>query len=141
MTAAPTSAPPQKHHPIWRRRAVLIATAIVFVYFVYPYFLPDRVLMWETTSINSGRASTGRATKAAKRFFDRTDLRGKTREEIVSLTGDPRKSSDSIYKHPFHPIERSVMVYRFDTGFYGWQFNIYFGDDNRATHIEHKWIH
>jgi hypothetical protein len=106
----------------------------VAAYFVYPRLLPDRMLMWETTRIESGRASTPRAVAAAKRQFDRFDVRGKTREEIVRTLGDPARSK-SIYNFPLFEADPGVMVYRFDTGLAGWQFDIHFGSDGMATNV------
>jgi hypothetical protein len=120
--------------------AILNVAAGIVVYFIYPYFLSDRVLMWETTSIKSGRASTHRATEAAKRFFDKHDLRGKTRAEVIATAGDPKTSNKSIYNFPFYPVEPGVMVYRFDTGYGGWQFNIHFDSGDRAIEVSQKGI-
>jgi hypothetical protein len=125
-----------------RHRRVTIAIAAVLVvlgiYVAYPYCLPDRVLMWETTKLASGngRASTHRAQAAAKRYFESTNLIGKTRSEIVQLIGDPVTSNDSMYNFPFYPVAQGVMVYRFDTGCYGWQFNIHFEPSGKAIRVE-----
>jgi len=96
--------------------------------------------MWETRSIGSGRASTERAQVAAKRFFDAHDLRGKTREEIIAIVGNPTNANDSVYNVPFYPVEPGTLVYRFDTGSHGWQFNITFGPDGHATCVAHRGI-
>ena len=68
-------------------------------------------------------------------------LEGKTRDEVVSLLGDPQASNDSIYNFPFWPAPRGALVYRFDCGAYGWQFNVVFGLRGRLTGVERLWIH
>ncbi len=129
---------------VLRRKWVVLAVGVLamggVVYFSYPYFVSDRALMWETRSTGTGRASTERAQAAAKRFFDAHDLRGKARNEIIALAGDPTNSNDSIYNFPFYPVERGTLVYRFDTGTHGWQFDVTFGPDGRATSVAHRGI-
>jgi hypothetical protein len=100
----------------------------------------DRTLMWETASIDSGKASTPRAVAAAKRFFDGHDFVGKTRHEIIAVVGDPKTSSNSHYNFPFYRVPSGVLTYRFDTGHSGWQFDIVFGPDGRATSVTPRGI-
>ncbi len=110
----------------------------------------DLKLMWETQRLrgnagpNAGpnpRASTDRAINAASRVFHTVGLAGKTRGEVVALLGDPKQSSDSVYNFPFWPAPPGALVYRFDSGAYGWQFNVLFGADGRVAGIERHWIH
>jgi hypothetical protein len=89
----------------------------------------DIKLMWQTVPMSGERgkrASSERAIEAAHRVFTTVPLVGLSRQEIIQLLGDPRKSSDSIYNFPFYPAARSQLVYRFDTGSGGWQFNFTF---------------
>ena len=94
--------------------------------------------MWETRRLESGRgaASTHEAQETAERVFAGVDLVGKTREEIYQVVGNPKSSNDSIYNFPFYPVQRGVLVYRFDTGSYGWQFNVMFDADGRVKAVE-----
>ena len=73
----------------------------------------------------------------AKRVFDSVDLIGMTRDQIIALLGDPRTSNDSIYNFPFYEAPPGTLVYRFDTGAYGWQFNIHFDETGLATQVDH----
>jgi hypothetical protein len=110
----------------------------------------DVKLMWETWRLGgtpdpthgpNPRSSTDRAINAASRVSNTVQLVGKTREEVVALLGDPRSSSDSIYNFPFWPAPKDALVYRFDSGAYGWQFNALFGNDGKVREIERHWIH
>jgi hypothetical protein len=127
-------------HRKWVLVTIVVSALGCVVYFSYPYFLSDRILMWETRAIETGRASTERAQAAAKRFFDTHDLRGRTRDEVISVVGSPTNSNDSIYNFPFYPVEPGTLTYRFDTGTHGWQFDILFGLDGRATSVTHRGI-
>ena len=110
----------------------------------------DIGLMWETRSLGgtrdpthgpNPRSSTDRAINAASRVFNTVELVGRTREEVVGLLGDPKSSSDSIYNFPFWPAPEGSLVYRFDSGAYGWQFNVVFIDDGKVREVERHWIH
>jgi hypothetical protein len=103
----------------------------------------DRVLMWETERRTSDGqfVSTHDAQSAAARVFEHTPLRGLTRAEVIKLLGDPQRSNNSIYNVPLYPADSSdgghadVLVYRFDTGTHGWQFNVVF-DEERVASVE-----
>jgi hypothetical protein len=104
----------------------------------------DLKLMWEThrlggtpdpTNGPNPRCSTDRAINAASRVFNTVKLVGDTRDQVVALLGDPKSSSDSIYNFPFHSVAKGTLVYRFDSGAYGWQFNVIFGDDGRVREV------
>jgi hypothetical protein len=110
----------------------------------------DLLLMWETRKLGgtpdpthglNPRSSTDRAINAASRVFNTVELVGKTREEVVRLLGDPKASSDSIYNFPFWPAPKDALVYRFDSGAYGWQFNVVLGDDGKVREVKRHWIH
>jgi hypothetical protein len=110
----------------------------------------DIKLMWQTRRLGGARdlthgpnprSSTDRAINAASRVFNTVDLVGQTPDEIVALLGDPKSSSDSIYNFPFWPAPKASLVYRFDSGAYGWQFNVVFGDDGRVREVQRHWIH
>jgi hypothetical protein len=110
----------------------------------------DLKLMWKTKRLGSThdlthgqnpRSSTDRAINAASRVFNTVELVGKTRDEVVTLLGDPKSSSDSIYNFPFWPAPKGSLVYRFDSGAYGWQFNAVLGEEGRVSEVERHWIH
>jgi len=111
----------------------------------------DLKLMWETQPLKGApdpshgpnpRASTDRAINAASRVFNTVELLGKTAEDVVALLGDPKVLSDSIYNFPFWPPPKGKsLVYRFDSGAYGWQFNLVLDEDGRVREVERHWIH
>jgi hypothetical protein len=110
----------------------------------------DLKLMWQTQPLRSTpdpshgknpKGSTPEAIDAASRVFKTVKLLGLTREEVVAKIGDPRTSNDSIYNFPFWPVSRGAMVYRFDTGSYGWQFNLYFDAQGKVRKVQRLWIH
>ncbi len=103
----------------------------------------DIKTMWATERLKDSKAfaSTDAAIAAADRVFSSVILVGKTRDEISALLGDPRRSNNSQYNFPFWPAPDGAMVYRFDCGSYGWQFNILFDRHAQAKKIERKWIH
>ncbi len=81
------------------------------------------------------KASSGRAIEAAHRVFTAVQFVGLTRQELIQLLGDPQKSSDSIYNFPFYPTSKDKLVYRFDTGSGGWQFDFSFDRDDHVTKV------
>ena len=110
----------------------------------------DLKRMWETQPLrgNPGpdagpnpRGSTNAAIHAASRVFNTVELVGKSREDVVALLGDPKTSNESVYNFPFWPPPRGAMVYRFDSGAYGWQFNLVFGADGQVSKVQRHWIH
>jgi hypothetical protein len=110
----------------------------------------DIRLMWETQKLGgtpdpshgpNPRSSTDRAINAASRVFNTVELVGKSREEVIALLGNPKSSSDSIYNFPFWPAPKGSLVYRFDCGAYGWQFNVVAGEDGKIRDVERHWIH
>ena len=104
----------------------------------------DLKLMWETKRLAGFpvlRASTDRAINAASRVFETVSLAGKSREEVIAAIGDPKASNDSIYNFPFWPAAKDSMVYRFDCGSYGWQFNLFFDEAGKVFEVERHWIH
>jgi hypothetical protein len=110
----------------------------------------DFRLMWETTRLRgqhdpshgvNPRASSSRAINAASRVFNSINLVGLSREEVIEQIGDPKTSNESIYNFPFWPAQGGRMVYRFDTGSYGWQFNLIFDDEGKVKKVERLWIH
>jgi hypothetical protein len=96
----------------------------------------DLALMWETKRRDTDQVSTYRAINAASRVFNSVTLEGKSVDEVVSILGDPRSSSKSVYNFPFYPPPEDCLVYRFDDGAGGWQFNVIFNSDRIVTGIE-----
>jgi hypothetical protein len=97
--------------------------------------------MWETRRLGGTLSSTDRAINAASRVINTVELVGKTQEEVASLLGDPHSSSDSSYNFPFYPVPQGSLVYRFDSGMYGWQFNLLLGEDGQVREVQRHWIH
>jgi hypothetical protein len=105
----------------------------------------DLEWMWETRPLESSgdptqppnpRASTDRAIEAADRVFATVDLTGKTTEEVYATLGRPEEKSDSIYNFPFYPVEENVLVFRFDNGAWGTQYNVIFDDEGKVASVE-----
>jgi hypothetical protein len=96
----------------------------------------DLKLMWETAN----GASTPAAIGAAERVFATVELIGLTREEVVSRLGDPQTSSDSRYNFPFYPAGRRALVYRFDNGAWGCQYNVWFGWNGKVRRVQYLMI-
>jgi hypothetical protein len=40
-----------------------------------------------------------------------------------------------VYNFPFYPAPNGCLVYRFDTGAGGWQFNVVFNRDGRVNEV------
>jgi hypothetical protein len=93
----------------------------------------DLKLMWGTRDT----ASTDEAIAAAERVFATVEFVGLTRSEVISLLGDPKKSSDSRYNFPFYPASRRALVYRFDNGCGGCQYNVWFGWNGRVRRVQY----
>ena len=109
----------------------------------------DLSLIWETQRLpgthdpshgSNPRSSTDRAINAASRVFNTVPLVGETRDEVLVRIGEPKSQSDSVYNFPFYPRSDGALVYRFDTGSYGWQFNVLFGEDGKVREVERLWI-
>jgi hypothetical protein len=90
---------------------------------------------------SAARGSTDAAINAASRVFNTVELVGLTRGEVIATLGDPKTSSDSIYNFPFWPAPKAAMVYRFDSGDYGWQFNLMLDAQGKVCRVERRWIH
>ena len=121
--------------------AVLLAGILIWK---FRPFTPDVELMWETMPVQgitgsdapNQKSSTPRAVAAAQRVFTAMPLAGLTRAEVVAKLGDPRTSSDSIYNFPFYPPQAGgSMVYRFDTGAGGWQFELVFDSAGKVSRV------
>jgi hypothetical protein len=82
----------------------------------------DRELMWQT---EDGR-STVEAIRAASRLFGTVQLLGLSRAEVTALLGDPRSTGTRQHSTPWHPAGWRDLVYRFDNGAWGTQYNIKF---------------
>ena len=100
--------------------------------------------MWKTQPLKGDagpdagpdpKGSTDDATSAASRVFNTVQLTGKTRDEVIALLGDPKKSNDSVYNFPWYSAPKGSLVYRFDTGRGGWQFNVVFDGDGRVREV------
>jgi hypothetical protein len=106
--------------------------------------------MWKTRLLqaiveNAGtptpHASTDAAINAASRVFNTVKFIGMTREEVIATIGDPKASNDSIYNFPFFHAPKESLVYRFDSGAYGWQFNLLFDAEGKVNGVERHWIY
>jgi hypothetical protein len=69
-------------------------------------------------------ASSGEAIAAARRLFSKVAFAGLTRSEALSILGDPKTISDYGIAASLDPD--SPLVYRFDSGWGGWQYTLQF---------------
>jgi hypothetical protein len=82
------------------------------------------------------------AIPVASRVFNTVQFVGLHRDRIVEQLGDPRtRRPGGKYNFPFWPGERGDLVYRFDTGAYGWQFNAKLNGAGVCTEVVRRWIH
>ncbi len=70
------------------------------------------------------RGSSAQACSAARRVFTRIDFIGKPKAEVLEMLGDPKTVSS--YGIAAQPGENTPLVYRFDSGFGGWQYTLQF---------------
>jgi hypothetical protein len=111
----------------------------------------DKRIMWETEITTHSAAphakksiwSTDRAINAASRVFNRRDrLLGLTRRDVILFLEEYRVESSDASDTPFFPrSDDDVITYRFDSGRYGWQFDLHFDQFNRLHLINRRWIH
>jgi hypothetical protein len=104
----------------------------------------DRERMWQTVpSIGYPRSnfevSPVSAINAAGRVFATIELRGKTAAEVANELGE-RPRPGYGYDFPFYPTEKGIMVFRFDCGSFGWQFNLVFDAEGRVQSVERHGI-
>jgi|GEM_PF-6501178 len=92
----------------------------------------DRKLMWET---EDGR-STKDAIHAASRVFHTVELIGRTWNEVVAVLGDPRTTGTRQHSTPWHPAGWCDLVYRFDNGAWGAQYNVKFDWRGRVRRVQ-----
>lgn len=95
--------------------------------------------MWETQPWGSRpreHASSECAIDAADRVFSTVQLRGMTKSQVIALLGDPQRSSRITYNFPFYPAPPAALVYRFDTGNHGWQFNVLFDQHGVVQQVQ-----
>lgn len=101
--------------------------------------LADVKLMW---SVDEKGRSTQDSIWAASRVFNTVDLVGKDRNQILAVIGSARtRRPNGYYNAPFFPTDKSDMVYRFDNGSYGWQFNVKMNTNGFCTKVERLGIH
>lgn len=99
----------------------------------------DLNAMW---AVDGKGCSPAEAIPVASRVFNTVNLVGLHRDRIVELIGDTRtRRAGGKYNFPFWPSGSGDMVYRFDTGAYGWQFNIKLNGAGVCTEVERRWIH
>jgi hypothetical protein len=97
--------------------------------------------MWKTVPGPDFPVSPVSAINAASRVFETAQLVGKSTNEVFALLGHNTKSNDSGYNFPFFPVASSTIVYRFDCGSFGWQFNLMLDSDGAVVNAERRWIH
>lgn len=112
---------------------LLCATLPIWGEPVYEGYAEDRTALRDTYPLpDKQKASSDKAVKAAARLFKNTTFVSLTREEVVSILGDPKTISD--YGIAASPGADSPLVYRFDTGWGGHQYTVHF-QGNRVTKV------
>jgi hypothetical protein len=80
------------------------------------------------------------AINAASRVFATIQLAGMTAQNAaIALGARPRPKYG--YDFPFWPADKGIVVYRFDCGSFGWQFNVSFDAEGHVAKVERLWIH
>ena len=88
----------------------------------YDGYTGDRVALRHTYQLPKPplKASSGKAIEAARRPFKNVSFVGLTREEALTILGDPKTISD--YGVAASPAPDRALVYRFDSGYGGYQY-------------------
>lgn len=82
-------------------------------------------------------ASSAEAGSAARRLFTKVPFVGMSREQVLSILGDPKTISD--YGIAAAETPDSSLSYRFDSGFGGWDYILHF-QGGRVTRLEQQGI-
>ena len=94
----------------------------------YAGFKQDVALLRDTAPASTTditlRGSSAEASLAARRVFTQIDYVGKSKAEILAILGDPKTVSS--YGIAAQPGENTPLVYRFDSGYGGWQYTLHF---------------
>ena len=94
--------------------------------------------MWKTVPGRDFPVSPISAINAASRVFESVQFTGKTTNEVFALIGH-NTSNDSGYNFPFYSVETDTVVYRFDCGNFGWQFNLVMDSSGSVQKVERRW--
>ncbi len=120
--------------PLLALLLVLLLSAQVYGGEPYEGYSEDKSLLRATTTIPSGsnsektiKASSSEAIQAASRLFSNVSMLFKTRDQVLAILGDPALISD--YGVKAKSETDSDLVYKFDSGFGGYQFVIKFRND------------
>ena len=94
----------------------------------YPGYLDDvrlvaRNMDYEGPGFNF---STPEAIRAGRRVFANVDFKGKTKQEVLAILGDP-KTLSAYARGRFKRIQ-GKLVYCFATGIGGWEYTLLFKD-------------
>jgi hypothetical protein len=104
----------------------------------------DRQQMWQTVPgvgypAPKFEVAPVSAINAASRVFATAELQGKTADEVAEVLGvQPRPKYG--YNFPFYPSEKGVLVYRFDCGSFGWQFDVVFDAAGNVVEVQREGI-
>lgn len=112
----------------------ILSSALIYAGEPYDGYSEDKILLRSTTNIPTGsnsektiKASSAEANQAAHRLFSKVPMLFKSREEVLSMLGDPSSISD--YGVKAKTEKDADLVYRFDSGLGGWQYTIKFRND------------
>lgn len=67
-------------------------------------------------------------------------LQEKITNEMFELVAHPPRSRDPDYGDPFFPSDAAI-VYRFDCGNFGLQFDVHLDAESGVLKIHQRWIH
>ena len=108
----------------------------------------DLQIMWETANPRQAadsfggpdrRPSTDRAINAASRVFNSIPLVGRPRTDVVAILGEQNGGLETSANLFADARPSAMMVYRFDAGAYGWQFNLVLDADDKVTEVKREW--
>lgn len=88
-----------------------------------------------STADPSIRGSSAKASQAARRVFTQVEFTGKTKTEVLDLLGDPKTISS--YGVAAAPGGHTPLVYRFDSGYGGWEYTLHF-TNGVVTRVEEQ---
>ena len=106
----------------------------------------DCELMWQTVALEVGfRVSPTSSINAASRVFAYVEplIIGKPMYMVEELLCCPRERVHYIYQVSFFPPldNEQVRVFRFDCGYFGWQFDLLLDELNCVSKVRGRWIH
>ena len=97
--------------------------------------------MWEVKASDDGfDVSTTEAIRSAEQVFASCKLEGLTKAEIDSLLSVSSRSAKYGYRAPFYPPTKDSVVFRFDNGNFGVQYDVVFDPSGKCSKVVKRGI-